>query len=63
MISRYRPIKTIDIPIIQLLSPEITLEPEQETTNNILVFDLLTLIHESISNDRRTKLKNTLKHL
>jgi hypothetical protein len=55
MISRYRPIRTIDILIIQLLSPEITLEPEQETTNNIPVFDLIILIYKSISNNRRAK--------
>jgi hypothetical protein len=55
VISRYRPIRPIDVPIIQLLSPEVILEPEQETTNDILVFDLITLIYESISSDRRTK--------
>jgi hypothetical protein len=53
--SRYRPIRPIDIPIIQLLSPEVTLELEQETTNNILVFDLITLIYKSISSDRRAE--------
>jgi hypothetical protein len=53
--SRYCPIRPIDILIIQLLSPEVTPEPEQETTNNILVFDLITLIHESISNNKRAK--------
>jgi hypothetical protein len=53
--SRYHPIRPIDIPIIQLLSPEVTLEPEQETTNNIPAFDLITLTHESISSDRRTE--------
>jgi hypothetical protein len=35
VISRYYPIRTIDIPIIQLLSLEVILELEQETTNNI----------------------------
>jgi hypothetical protein len=53
--SRYRPIRPIDIPIIQLLSPEVILEPKQETTNNTPVFDLITLTHKSISSDRRTK--------
>jgi hypothetical protein len=53
--SRYRPIRPIDVPIIQLLSPEVIPEPKQETTNNIPVFDLIILIHESISNDRRAK--------
>jgi hypothetical protein len=56
--SRYRPIRPIDIPIIQLLSPEIILELEQETTNNIPVFDLIILTYKSINNDRRAK-----KHL
>jgi hypothetical protein len=42
MISRYRPIRPIDVLIIQLLSPEVIPELEQETTNNILVFDLIT---------------------
>jgi hypothetical protein len=55
IISRYRPIRTIDTLIIQLLSPEVILELEQETTNNIPVFDLITLIHESISSDRRAE--------
>jgi hypothetical protein len=58
VISRYRPIRPIDVPIIQLLSPEVILEPEQETTNDILVFDLITLTYESINNDRRAE-----KHL
>jgi hypothetical protein len=53
--SRYRPIRPIDIPTIQLLSPEVILEPEQETTNNTLAFDLITLIYESINSDRRAK--------
>jgi hypothetical protein len=52
---RYRSIRPIDILIIQLLSPEVILELEQETTNNILVFDLIILIYESISSDRRAK--------
>jgi hypothetical protein len=55
VISRYCPIRPIDIPIIQLLSLEVIPEPEQETINNILVFDLITLIYESISSDRRTE--------
>jgi hypothetical protein len=53
--SRYCLIRPIDVPIIQLLSPEVILEPEQETTNNILVFDLITLIYKSINNNRRAK--------
>jgi hypothetical protein len=53
--SRYRPIRPIDVPIIQLLSPEVIPELEQETTNNILVFDLITLIHKSINNNRRAE--------
>jgi hypothetical protein len=53
--SRYCPIRTIDILIIQLLSPEIILELEQETTNDILVFDLIILIHKSINSNKRTK--------
>jgi hypothetical protein len=53
--SRYRPIRPIDIPIIQFLFPEIILELEQETTNNIFVFDLITLIYESINSDRRAE--------
>jgi hypothetical protein len=53
--SRYRPIRPIDIPITQLLSPEVIPEPEQETTNNIPVFDLIILTYKSISGDRRTK--------
>jgi hypothetical protein len=53
--SRYRPIRPINVPIIQLLSPEIILELKQETTNNILAFDLTILTHESISSNRRTK--------
>jgi hypothetical protein len=52
---RYRPIRPIDIPIIQLLSPEVILELEQETTNDIPVFDLITLIYKSISSDRRAE--------
>jgi hypothetical protein len=55
IILRYRPIKTIDILIIQLLSPEVIPELEQETTNNIPVFNLIILIYESISSDRKTK--------
>jgi hypothetical protein len=39
MISRYHPIRPIDILIIQLLSPEVIPEPEQETTNNTPAFD------------------------
>jgi hypothetical protein len=58
--SRYCPIRPIDILIIQLLSPEVILELEQETTNDIPVFDLITLIYESISNDRRTKKHPTI---
>jgi hypothetical protein len=53
--SRYRPIRPIDVPIIQLLSPEVIPEPEQETTNNTPVFDLIILIHKSISSDGRTE--------
>jgi hypothetical protein len=53
--SRYRPIRPIDIPIIQLLSPEIILELEQETTNDILVFDLIILIYKSISNNGKAE--------
>jgi hypothetical protein len=52
---RYRPIRTINAPIIQLLSPEVILEPEQETTNNIFAFDLTILIYKSINNDRRAE--------
>jgi hypothetical protein len=52
---RYRPIRPIDVPIIQLLSPEVTPEPKQETTNDIPVFDLITPIYESISSDRRAE--------
>ena len=52
---RYCPIRPIDVPIIQLLSPEVIPELEQETTNNIPVFDLITPIYESISNDRRAE--------
>jgi hypothetical protein len=55
MMSRYCPIRPIDVPTIQLLSPEVILELEQETTNNILAFDLITLIYESISSDRRAE--------
>jgi hypothetical protein len=55
MISRYRPIRPIDIPITQLLSPEVIPELEQETTNNILIFDLIILTHESISSNRRAE--------
>jgi hypothetical protein len=53
--SRYRPIRPIDIPIIQLLSLEVIPEPEQETTNNIFVFDLIILTHESISSNKRAE--------
>jgi hypothetical protein len=52
---RYRSIRPIDVPIIQLLSPEVISELKQETTNNIPVFDLIILIHESINSDRRAK--------
>jgi hypothetical protein len=52
---RYCPIRPIDVPIIQLLSLEVILELEQETTNDIPVFDLITLTYESISNNRRAK--------
>jgi hypothetical protein len=55
MTSRYCPIRPIDVPIIQLLSPEITPEPEQETTNDIPAFDLIILIYESISSDKRAE--------
>jgi hypothetical protein len=55
IISRYRSIKPIDIPIIQLLFPEIIPELEQETTNNIPTFDLIILTYESINNDRKAK--------
>jgi hypothetical protein len=55
MTSRYRPIRPIDVPIIQLLFPEVIPEPEQETTNDILVFDLIIPIYESISSDRRAE--------
>jgi hypothetical protein len=60
MISRYRPIRPIDILIIQLLSPEIIPEPEQETTNDILIFDLIILIYKSINSDRRAKKHPTI---
>jgi hypothetical protein len=53
--SRYCPIRPIDILIIQLLSPEVIPEPEQETTNDIPVFDLIILIYKSISSNRRTE--------
>jgi hypothetical protein len=53
--SRYRPIRPIDIPIIQLLSPEVIPELEQETTNDILAFDLIILTHESISSNKRAE--------
>jgi hypothetical protein len=52
---RYRSIRPIDILIIQLLSPEIILEPEQETTNDIPVFDLIIPIYKSINNNKRAK--------
>jgi hypothetical protein len=55
MTSRYCPIRPIDTPIIQLLSPEVILELEQETTNNIPVFDLIILTHESISSNKRAE--------
>jgi hypothetical protein len=55
MILRYRLIRPIDALIIQLLSPEVTLELEQETTNDILIFDLIILIYKSINNNKRTK--------
>jgi hypothetical protein len=51
IISRYCLIRTIDALITQLLSPEVILEPKQETTNDILVFDLITLIYESMSSN------------
>jgi hypothetical protein len=57
---RYCPIRSIDVPITQLLSPEVIPELEQETTNNIPVFDLITLIYESINNDRRTEKHPTI---
>jgi hypothetical protein len=60
MTSRYRPIRPIDVPIIQLLSPEIIPELEQETTNDILIFDLTILTHESISSDRRAEKHPTI---
>jgi hypothetical protein len=52
---RYRPIRPIDAPIIQLLSPEVIPEPEQETTNDTPAFDLTIPTHESISNDGRAE--------
>jgi hypothetical protein len=52
---RYRPIRPIDAPIIQLLSPEVILELKQETTNDIPVFDLITLTYESINSNRRAE--------
>jgi hypothetical protein len=52
---RYRSIRSIDIPTIQLLSPEVIPELEQETTNDIPAFDLIIPIYKSISNDRRAK--------
>jgi hypothetical protein len=57
MISRYYPIKPINIPIIQLLFPEVILELEQETTNDILLsaVDSIILTYESISNNKRAK--------
>jgi hypothetical protein len=55
IISRYRPIRTINALIIQLLSPEVILELEQETTNNIFVFDLITLTYKSINSDKRAE--------
>jgi hypothetical protein len=55
MTSRYRPIRPIDVPIIQLLSPEVIPELEQETTNDTPVFDLIILTHESISSNRRAE--------
>jgi hypothetical protein len=56
MTSRYRPIRPIDAPITQLLSPEIIPEPE-ETTNSILLLavDSIILIHKSKNNYRRTE--------
>jgi hypothetical protein len=53
--SRYRPIRPIDVPITQLLSPEVIPELEQETTNDTPVFDLIILTHKSISSDRRAE--------
>jgi hypothetical protein len=55
MMSRYRPIKPIDIPTTQLLSLEVIPKPEQETTNDIPVFDLIILTHKSISSDGRAE--------
>jgi hypothetical protein len=55
IISRYCPIRTIDILITQLLSPEVIPELEQETTNNIPAFDLITSIYKSISNNKRAE--------
>jgi hypothetical protein len=60
MISRYCPIRLIDILIIQLLFPGIILELEQETTNNIFIFDLIILIYKSINNNKRTKKHPTI---
>jgi hypothetical protein len=53
--SRYRPIRPIDVPTTQLPSPEVTPEPEQETTNDTPAFDLTTPTHESISGDGRAE--------
>jgi hypothetical protein len=52
---RYRPIRPIDIPITQLLSPEVIPELEQKTTNNIPAFDLTILTYKSISSNKRAK--------
>jgi hypothetical protein len=61
IILRYCLIRPIDILIIQLLSPEVILELEQETTNNIFAFDLITLIYKSINSNKRAE--NILQYL
>jgi hypothetical protein len=55
MTSKYRPIRPIDIPIIQLLFPEVIPELKQETTNDIFIFDLIILTYKSISSNRRAE--------
>jgi hypothetical protein len=55
IILKYHPIRPIDTPTIQLLLPEVILELEQKTINNILAFDLIILIYESISSNKRAK--------
>jgi hypothetical protein len=57
---RYCSIRLIDTPIILLLFPEVILEPEQETTNNIPVFDLIIPTHKSINSNRKTKKHPTI---